>query len=272
MSVESTLPFENCWPVDWSVCDLDCEQQLSDAQRAVSEGLAVQTLRMLTGYRAGGCPVTVRPCSPRCKTSSWLVAPVGPANWAGAYGGWGFNPYVGPGGAWLNACGCKRDDCSCTKVHELILPGHVGMIVQVVQDGVTLDPSIYRVDDGNRLVRMDGEDWPSCQDMNADSGEGTLLVTYLNGNPVDAVGSHVAGLLAGEYAKACLGAACALPANATNVARQGITVQLDPEMFSNGTGIKLVDDYIRIWNPFSTMPAQVFSPDDRPARQTTWRV
>lgn len=271
MSVE-TPPFENCFPVDWTVCDPDFVESLTEAQRVVSEAMAVQTLRVLTGYRVGGCPVTVRPCSPRCMTSSWLTAPVGMANWAGAYGGWGFNPFVGPGGAWVNACGCKRDDCSCTKVHELILPGHVGLVESVVQDGVVMDPSLYRVDDGNRLVRMDGEDWPSCQDMNADGGEDTLLVTYLNGNPVDALGEHIAGVLAAEYAKACIGAACALPANVTNVVRQGITMQLDPQMFTNGTGMLIVDQYVRIWNPFNVMPSQIFSPDDRPARQTTWRA
>jgi hypothetical protein len=265
-------PLDLCWPVNWDVCPGDVLSQITPDQQAVAEAMAVQTLRVLTGYRVGGCPVTVRPCSIRCRTSSWMIAPVGMANWAGAYGGWGFSPYIGPGGAWLNACGCRNDDCSCTEVHEVLLPGHVGNIVSVVIDDEILPTTSYRVDNGNRLVRTDGEDWPTCQDMNAESGPGTFFVTYLNGNPVDNVGSYIAGLVAAEYAKACLDIACALPSNVTSVTRQGISMQLDPDAFANGTGMRLVDEYVRIWNPYNVPPSGIYSPDDRRGRVTTWRA
>lgn len=263
-----------CWLVDWSVCSAEFMETLTPELIAVAEGLAVQTLRTLTGYRVGGCPITVRPCKRSCVPGSYLTAPDAGVNWAGytGAGAWGWTPYVGPDGLWLNACGCRNDDCSCVEVREVVLPGPVGYVDEVILDGVILPATSYRVDNGNRLVRTDGGDWPVCQDMNLESGEDTFFVTYLKGNPVDGVGSYVAGLLAVEFAKACMGGDCALPANVTNIARQGITMDLDPEMFMNGlTGIKSVDAWIRVWNPLDRLPSGIYSVDVGRPRQTTWR-
>lgn len=274
MTVEMPAPLALCWPVDWSVCAQDVFESLTPEQVALSEALAAQTLRMLTGFRVGGCPVTVRPCNRSCVPGSWLTAPSPSILFAGAYGGsFGFSPYIGLNGQWMNACGCTGDGCSCTKVEEVQLPGTVGQVDEVVLDGVILDPSTYRVDNGNMLVRTDGDSWPVCQDMNLNSGEGTFLVTYLDGNPVDGVGAYVGGLLAAEFAQACLGGDCALPSNVQTITRQGVTMELDPEMFQGGvTGNRTVDAYIQIWNPTSTLPSGIYSPDAPRARRTTWRA
>jgi hypothetical protein len=273
---DGDLPAPNalCWPINWDACGGDILETLTPEQKELAEALAAQTLRMLTGYRVGGCPVTVRPCNRSCVPSSWLTAPSPSIMFAGAYGGsFGFSPYVGPNGLWMNACGCRNDGCSCVKVEEVILPGTVGRVDEVLLDGEVLDPSAYRVDDFRKLVRTDGGSWPVCQDMNADGGEGTFFVTYLDGNPVDGVGAYVGGLLAAEYAKACQGADCALPSNVRNVTRQGITQELDPEMFQNGlTGERAVDAYIRMWNPQDTLPSGIYSPDAPRGRRTTWRA
>lgn len=264
-----------CWPVNWDACPSDVMDDITPEVMALSEALAAQTLRMLTGYRVGGCSVTVRPCNRSCVPGSWLTAGDPGANFAGVFGGgFGFSPYVGANGQWMNACGCAGDGCSCTKVHEVLLPTSVGVgrVDSVVLDGVTLDPSTYRIDNSNRLVRTDGEDWPVCQDMNKDSGEDTFLVTYLDGNPVDGVGAYVAGTLAAEFAKACVNKDCALPANVQSITRQGVTLELDPEMFTGGiTGVRTVDSYIRIWNPTSALPSGIYSPDAPKGRRTTWR-
>jgi hypothetical protein len=267
-------PLSLCWPVDWSACSAEVLADLTPTQQALSESLAAQTLRMLTGYRVGGCPTTVRPCNRSCVPGSWLIAPAPSILFAGAYGGsFGFSPYIGPDGAWRNACGCRGDGCSCVKVEEVWLPGNVGRIDEVVLDGVVLDPSTYRVDNNSRLVRTDGGHWPVCQDMNLDSGEGTFLVTYLDGNPVDGVGAYVAGMLAAEFAQACIGGECSLPAYVQQITRAGISQELDPTMFQDGvTGNRTVDSYIRIWNPTDSLPSGVYSPDAPRARKTTWRA
>ncbi len=271
---ELPLPLDLCWPVDWTGCPQDVFDDLSPAQVALSEALAAQTLRMLTGYRVGGCSTTVRPCNRSCIPGTWLTAPDLGALFAGVSNGYfGFSPYVGLNGQWMNACGCRGDGCSCTKVEEVRLPGTVGRIDSVVLDGLTLPNTAYRVDNNNRLVRTDGGTWPVCQDMNLDSGEGTFIVTYLDGNEVDGVGAMVAGLLAAEFARACLGADCALPSNVQTITRAGVTMELDPEMFQNGlTGQRTVDSYIRIWNPTDALPSGIYSPDAPAGRRTTWRA
>lgn len=272
MTVEIPAPLDNCWPVDWSVCSADTLAELTPEQIAISEALAAQTLRMLTGYRVGGCPTTVRPCNRSCVPGSWLSAP-DPGSYYAAIGGFGFSPYIGVNGQWMNACGCWSDGCSCVKVEEVRLPGHVGFVESVVLDGVILPGTSYRIDNGNMLVRTDGGSWPVCQDMNLDSGVGTFLVTYLDGNPVDGVGAMVAGLLAAEYAQACVGGDCVLPGNVTNLVRAGVTQEFDEEMFPGGkTGQYTVDSFIRIWNPTETLPSGIYSPDFPRARRTTWRA
>lgn len=274
MTVEMPAPLDLCWPVNWEACSADILATLTPEQQALSEALAAQTLRMLTGYRVGGCPTTVRPCNRSCIPGSWLTAPDPGTYFAGIFGGgFGFSPYVGLNGQWMNACGCRGDGCSCVKVEEVRLPGTVGRVDSVVLDGVTLPPTSYRIDNGNMLVRTDGESWPVCQDMNLDSGVGTFLVTYLDGNEVDGVGAYVAGLLAAEFAQACIGGDCALPSNVQSITRQGVTMELDPEMFQNGlTGQRTVDSYIRIWNPTDSLPSGIYSPDAPRARKTTWRA
>lgn len=266
--------FDLCWPVDWTVCDSEFYTTLTPELIALSESLAVQTLRALTGYRVGGCAITVRPCKRSCMPGSYLTSPDAGVDWAGyaGAGAWGWTPYVGPDGLWLNSCGCRNDNCSCVEVREVILPGPVGRVDSVILDGVVIPNTSYRVDNGNRLVRTDGDDWPTCQDMNLESGVGTFFVTYLRGVPVDGVGSYVAGLLAAEFAKACTGADCALPSNVTNIARQGINVDLEPEMFADGlTGIRSVDAWVRVWNPMDRLPSGIYSVDAPSVRQTTWR-
>jgi len=155
-----------CYPpgTDWS-CAFSTEEL--DAMRAdpeklammeKSEALAWMSLATLTADQIGTCPITVRPCKLGCNPGGvYLTAPV-----VGLSGR--FNPHINGQGVWVNSCGCTTD-CSCTTLCEAILPGPVGDIVEILLDGAVLDPSAYRVDNGNRLVRTDGGCWPACQDM-----------------------------------------------------------------------------------------------------------
>lgn len=282
MTVEIPALPDYCWPVDWS-CAQDVYDQLDatpEGQKVIaqSEAYATQTLRALTNYQLGGCPITVRPCTPRCVPGSWMTAPVAwQGNWAG--GGWstlGFAPFV-YNGKWFNACGCMTRDCSCTSLSILYLPGPVGYVSEVTVDGVVLPATAYRVDNGNELVRLDGESWPACQDMNAPltgtgSDVGTLGVTYLRGIAPDGLAAAAAGRLAVEFAKSCMGGACQLPTGVTQIVRQGVTMTIPTGAFPDGlTGIREVDAFIRFWNPYSTKSvAEVFSPQQSRTRQTTW--
>ena len=102
----------------------------------------------------------------------------------------------------------------------------------------------------------------------------TLGVTYVPGLVPGAGGQWAAGVLACEFAKACTGAKCRLPSSVTSVARNGVAMEFDNGLFSNGlTGIREVDAYLLSINPHGLRtPSLVWSPDAPSAqhRYTTW--
>jgi hypothetical protein len=272
-----------CYPTttDWSCAytpEQLAEMRADPATLAVmerSEALAWMQLAALTADQVGTCPVIVRPCNQACASgSTYLTAPVGlGGHYAGASVRTGsFLPHVGRSGQWVNACGCASGDCSCTALCEAILPGPVGDILEVWLDGAMLDPSAYRVDNGTRLVRTDGECWPACQDMTQDAhGAEAFSVTYYRGVAPDQLSLWMAGLLAVEYYKACRSdKSCRLPNRLQSVARQGVTYQVQFED-DGTTGIREVDDYVRRLNPYHLKMAPVIvSPQSRRVRTTTW--
>jgi hypothetical protein len=241
---------DTCWPVDWGC--VDGHEDINPVVKARAEALAVSTLRALVGYRVGGCPVLVRPCAPPFPLRTY------------AHVTGGFTPYVA-GGAWLNAsCGCAST-CGCTSFTALSLPPPVGAVEEVVVDGEVLATTEYRLENG-RLIRTTGT-WPLRQDLSLPVTEvGTFGVRYLNAAPVDGLGAYAAGILAGEYVKACTGGKnCRLPAGVTTLSRQGVTMEIAPGAFPGGhTGIREVDAYIYLWNPNGLRQAPVvMSPDTR---------
>lgn len=257
MSIQPTDIPDYCWPIPEEVCSDEWESySTATQQRAAS--FAVQTLRALTGYQVGGCPVTIRPCREQAQAGypAYAYGQFLPVNWSGT---------------WTNMVCGHGSICGCSQIQEIRLPLPVGQIVEVLLDGDALDPAAYRLDEPNRLVRLDGETWPACQDMAAALTEvGTFGVTYLNSEPVDGIGMYVAGLLAAEFAKGCDGKACALPRSVTQIVRQGVTMTIAPGLFPDGlTGIREVDAYTAAYNPNRlTSPPAVWSPDQPQHRIT----
>ena len=144
------------------------------------------------------------------------------------------------------------------------MPGEIAELLEVSLDGTALPLADFRIDNGHRIVRMDGECWPSCQNLSRPVGEaGTLGITYMPGIIPDASGLWAAGVLATEFAKACTGGKCRLPVATTSVVRQGVSFTLTGSSFPGGvTGIREVDAYIFAVNPHKlAMPSSVWSPD-----------
>lgn len=247
------------WPLD-TACLTEDWDTLDPSVQARSQALAGATLRRLTGYRVGGCPITVRPCTQGCLSSTVRPSYL---DMLGTYGS-GFFPHI-EGGVWVNSCGCLRN-CSCSQLCEVELPAPVGVVYEVKVDGAVVPDTDYRVD-RNILVWVGADPcpWPVCQDMKAaDTEPGTFSVTYLNSYPVDSLGAYAGGILAMEYAKACIGSTkCRLPAGVTAVTRQGISMEISAGSFPDGfTGIREVDAFITLWNPKPIRQApQVWSPD-----------
>lgn len=230
---------------------------LSPEVQAEVEAWAVERLWQWTNQRFGACEEVVRPCRKTCagSPSGWLPP------WSGSL-------FMGL------TCGVCGDECSCKTVHQVVLPGPIAEVVEVLIDGEAVDLSAFRVDDYNILVRMDGGHFPACQDMGAPLGEpGTWGVTYLLGEPVPPGGQLVAGILACEYAKSLCGdTSCRLPKRVSSIQRQGIVIGV-LDNFTNlkdgFTGIFEIDD----WIMSQTKPKRrsvMSSPDVSRPRITTW--
>jgi len=256
----AAVPYGCEWPVD-PACFEDEFDDLDDDVRDRAVAFASATLRRLTGFRVGGCPVTVRPCKPSCLPNqavnwAWGSTPTGlyPLNW---------------GGVWMNVCG-HSSSCSCTQLCEIALPAPVGRLDKIMLDGVEADLADYRVDDSNLLTYIGGGDcpFPVCQNMTLpDTEPGTFSITYLNAHPVDEIGAYAAGILALEFAKACTNSGkCRLPPSVVSITRQGVSMQIAAGTFPGGvTGIREVDAYIGLWNPKGlTQGATVWFPGARP--------
>lgn len=239
----------NCasWPIETDCCDLPDGVDIDERWVEIASGI----LWYGSGMRVGTCPVTIRPCLRRC----------------GGGSGFPWTPYKGADGQWRNlGCGCI-DDCSCTALSEIVLPGPVASITEVVIDTDILDPSAYRLDTvngGYRLVRVDGGSWPDCSDMTAECGElGSFCVTYEQGIEPDALAIAAVSEAACELTKACLDDCdtCRLPANAQLVARRGVAISLETgiEWIRN---LPMVAAFLDAVNPNGLQSkSTVFSPD-----------
>jgi hypothetical protein len=256
-------------PCDWPTIacgDYPAEADASTISRM--ERAAAELLYMRSGQQFGNCPVTIRPCQ-SCSGGSYEEWPVlADGGWAGSW-----VPYLWAG-AWSNL----PAGCSCVGAHqcrppEIRLPQGASSVTEVAIDGVILDPSAYRVDDGVFLVRQDGGVWPTTQDLAAPpGGPGTFTITYQPGLPVPLLGKIAAGALALEMVRACVGAPCRLPAGVQSLVRQGVEMQLiQDEDTSWLTGVKEADDFLNTYNPKRLRQRPViYSLDVQEPRRTTW--
>ena len=255
-----------------------CEhlENLEPSGREAIEGAATEYLWNWTGRRFGLCEVTLRPCRSDCsegRSTFWGAFGTG-SGVVGTVGGTPWQPVL-IRGEWINiGCGVCGDDCSCSSVSSLRLPGPVDSVVSVVIDGETVPASGYRVDDYRFLVRQDGGIWPTCQNLSLMLGaEGTWAVTYNRGVPVPQGGRIAAGEYACHLARAlCRDTSCGLPQRVQQVVRQGVTtVMLDSfeDVDRGHTGLYLVDSWVAsvTRQPQSMM---VYSPDRR--RQVRGRI
>lgn len=240
----------------------------TQAQKDLALSIATSVMWAATGRRFGPCELTIRPCQSRWIAEQYRAFP---AWWTGE--GWG-----GPfpflyGGQWFNSCGCSAS-CCCKATCEVVLPGPVASIEEVLVAGVVVPEDEYRVDVAEGmyyLVKTTAGCWPTCQDFDeAADGEHAFAITLTRGTPVPDSVLGATGLLACEIGKGIVGAACALPPRMQSLTRQGVTAEfitseLDVDTFQ--TGIQAVDMVIRAQNPSRrTRPPVVLSPDAPTAR------
>lgn len=260
------------WPINTNCCEGwdTFDPQLQEDATA----WATQILWGLTGRRFGACTITARPCGSTCNFGGgYMTWPVYLSGNAGATGSF-WIPFIDGGGTWRN-CVCVGA-CSCRARCEVWLPGPVATVSEVVLNGVTVPPTAYRIDNGNILVRQDGECWPTCQDFNlsaaAPDTENTFVVTYQRGNPVPMSGQIAAGMLACDFVKSCT-TGCKLPGNLASLTRQGVEVTVadtTEDLNAGLTGLPYVDQWIRSVNPHRLASrSRVITPDINLPREVT---
>lgn len=265
-----------CYP--W--IDGDAVAQLCGAQLGIGSDTflfdqaayaASELLYMFSGQQyPGECERLARPCGSgtSCGWAGGILLPSASGH------GWevSWRPWLG-GWAWIDDSGPV---CGCSALDVIELPGYpVRRIVEVVIDGVAVDPDTYRLDRGRFLVRVTpGADsdrlrWPGCQRMELPAGEpGTWTVQYRAGIGPPKSGEMAAAQLACEIYKSGQDDDCKLPQQVTQVSRLGITYSV--QQFGrwgrqNGmwnTGLPLVDAFLQAFNPTGQLRrSSVFSPD-----------
>lgn len=255
------IPEDLCWPLD-PACLTDSWDEFSTEVQERAAFLSVSTLRRLTAYRVGGCPITVRPCRKEC------CPPFYPGY---EYGAWMYPQ--NHSGVWTNCCATAN--CNCTAECEVALPAPIGELIEVKSNGAVVPLTDFRVDNGHILVYEGAGTCPfnMTQDLSLPTTQpNTWHVKYLNAYPPDANAAYAAALLAMEFGKACSGGKCRLPAGVTDIVRNGVSMTITSGAFPDGvTGIREIDQFIALWKPEGSPPyaAKVWTPNMPVVRQTT---
>lgn len=250
-------------PVDAS------EAEISKWIRFASLWLYRHTMRQWPGT----CEITIRPVRPRDCTCLTAAA------WWAEYGWW-----ATPWWQWDDPLArCLRcADKPLGDVDELRIPGPVGDIAAIVIDGETLPATAYTVTNRRKLIRVDGGKWPHGNDLTrdpsdpapADSDTPAWQVTYDWGSPPPPDGAIAAAVLAREFVlAACNSGACRLPANLTQLSRQGERMEFEPlssALAQGRTGLMEVDMFVSSVNPRGkTRRPKAYRHYERPNR-TIW--
>lgn len=261
------------WPITYSGCaNTAAFDQLDPADKDLVEEMAIDLLWRWTGRMFGVCPLVIRPTIDCSRPSThWGLGPYtsgSSAGWVrgtlplGVFGGW-----LGSGGYLANlACGCCGvGACSCSTLTVVKLPGPVSAVNSVTIDGVDLPAAGAWTLDNDRLFRIDGEPWPTTQNLELPDTEAcTWSINFDWGRTVPMGGQIAAGVLAMELAKAmCNDSSCQLPQRVRTITRQGISMAvLDgfDDLDKGRTGIWLIDSWTASIVS-SALPSTVRSPD-----------
>jgi hypothetical protein len=149
-------------------------------------------------------------------------------------------------------CDCHPCGCAIWRMIEMPTDYPIYSIDLVEIDGVPLLPAQYRLDADRYLVRIDGDDWPSCNNfglVNPPSSTSEVRVTYTTGRQPPIELRMAAAELVCELRKACEGEPCGLPASVRSIVRRGVEMELHDvtELLTTGlTGNTIIDHALKV--------------------------
>lgn len=155
----------------------------------------------------------------------------------------------------LHCGGCGCHPCGCGPYHAIELTSDYPIldITEIKVNGVVLDPVTYRLDENARIVRMDGEMWPTCNNLGVPDPPGNsdeMTIEYTTGRMPPIELQIAAAELACELKKACSGSTdCKLPVHVKSVARRGVEYDVKDviSLISVGlTGNPIIDHALAI--------------------------
>lgn len=230
------------WITDLIVCDLT-DPDPDDVARAIE--VASDLLFEASGRQFRGvCTDTIQPCSSGCG-QQWLAYPDGSSR----------------------PLPLSADGCTCGSVPKVGVDGDVVWcdgriysairlpntpvvdVTEIVIDGVTLDPSEWRIVDSRWVIRTDGTGWPCCTHL---TDPDNWHVTYRWGPAVPLGGQVAASVLACELIKGWTGGQCRLPRRVTQVTREGLSYTLldsFDDLAGSGFGLVEVASWVQSVNP-----------------------
>lgn len=248
------------------ICDDCCDDTFTGMDPARADQfkrMALQYLWVATGRQYGLCEKTFRPCRLDCSNLAGIFGPIYPAL-----------PYKMDGN-WFNlTCGKCPGSCGCDMVSEVFIQ-NTDSVIAIEEDGVVYNPfGIVAVYDRERIIRVDGLEWPACQNLSQIGGTGVWSITIMQGKPWPAGIGIIAGLLACELAKACTGSnGCRLPQRVQTITRQNVTIGFQ-DRFEGlpdfRTGLWEIDSFIEAARSTAFLQASIVSPDWTEPAQLTW--
>lgn len=239
------------WPLSAAV---DCPEIGDSGDLLAAKAAAVSLLWNWTGRKFGVCPVSIVPMLDEELIRSTYRGQAEQRVGRAASAVW--HPVMVRGEIW----NLGVDDSGYRHRTAMRLPPPIHTVTEIRINGGVLDPSAYRVDNANRVVRIDGGRWPARQNYT----DPTIEVEYLRGLEVPPAGQVAAAVLACEMAKALASRGdCKLPERIQTITREGVTMGfVDPfDGLERGqTGLWLVDSWVASVTRSPRRPS-VLSPD-----------
>ena len=140
------------------------------------------------------------------------------------------------------SCHCSSNPCRCGGLYYVLPLANAFPITGVTSVKINGVPfTDFRVDDYSRLVRIDGEAWPTCNNLGiGDTCDEEIEVTYQYGIEPPIEARMAAAEYACELKKACSGGDCALPGAVGDhikaLSRQGVSVEVEDVTSLNAMG------------------------------------